>query len=38
LELINEILHLALIESWKLSLSLEPISLTEVMDEAQGTL
>ena len=35
LELINEILDLALIESGKLSLSLEPISLTEVVRECQ---
>jgi PAS domain S-box-containing protein len=35
LELINEILDLALIESGKLSLSLEPISLNEVMLECQ---
>jgi signal transduction histidine kinase/ActR/RegA family two-component response regulator len=35
LELINEILDLALIESGKLSLSLEPISLAEVMRECQ---
>ncbi len=35
LELINEILDLALIESGKLSLSLEPISLPEVMHECQ---
>jgi PAS domain S-box-containing protein len=35
LELINEILDLALIESGKLSLSLEPISLVEVMHECQ---
>jgi signal transduction histidine kinase/AmiR/NasT family two-component response regulator len=35
LELINEILDLALIESGKLSLSLEPISLGEVMHECQ---
>jgi signal transduction histidine kinase/ActR/RegA family two-component response regulator len=35
LELINEILDLALIESGKLSLSLEPISLAEVMQECQ---
>ena len=36
LELINEILDLALIESGKLSLSLEPVSLTEVMHECQA--
>ncbi|MDD2583021.1 MAG: ATP-binding protein [Desulfuromonadaceae bacterium] len=35
LELINEILDLALIESGKLSLSLEPISLAEVMHECE---
>jgi PAS domain S-box-containing protein len=35
LELINEILDLALIESGKLSLSLEPISLAEVMQECR---
>jgi CheY-like chemotaxis protein/anti-sigma regulatory factor (Ser/Thr protein kinase) len=35
LELINEILDLALIESGKLSLSMEPISLAEVMLECQ---
>jgi signal transduction histidine kinase/ActR/RegA family two-component response regulator len=36
LELINEILDLALIESGRLSLSLEPISLAEVMLECQS--
>ena len=36
LELINEILDLALIESGKLSLSLEASSLTEVMHECQA--
>jgi signal transduction histidine kinase/ActR/RegA family two-component response regulator len=36
LELINEILDLTLIESGKLSLSLEPISLAEVMRECQA--
>jgi PAS domain S-box-containing protein len=36
LELINEVLDLALIESGKLSLSLEPISLVEVMVECQA--
>jgi len=36
LELINEILDLALIESGKLSLSLEPMSLAEVMHECQA--
>lgn len=35
LDLINEILDLALVESGKLSLSPEPISLTEVMHECQ---
>jgi len=35
LELINEILDLALIESGKLLLSMEPVSLTEVMRECQ---
>jgi len=35
LELINEILDLALIESGKLSLSQEPVSLAEVMHECQ---
>jgi PAS domain S-box-containing protein len=38
LELINEILDLALIESGKLPLSLEPISLTEVMHECQAMI
>jgi PAS domain S-box-containing protein len=38
LELINEILDLALIESGKLSLSLEPISLAEVMRECQDMI
>ena len=38
LDLINEILDLALIESGKLSLSLEPISLTEVMRECQAMI
>jgi signal transduction histidine kinase/AmiR/NasT family two-component response regulator len=36
LELINEILDLALIESGKLSLSPEPLSLAEVMHECQA--
>jgi PAS domain S-box-containing protein len=36
LKLINEILDLTLIESGKLSLSLEPISLAEVMAECQA--
>ncbi len=35
LELINEILDLALIESGKLSLSVEPVSLAEVMRECE---
>jgi CheY-like chemotaxis protein/nitrogen-specific signal transduction histidine kinase len=38
LDLINEILDLALIESGKLSLSLEPISLSEVMRESQAMI
>src|SRR5665213_1647608 len=38
LELINEILDLALFESGKLSLSLEPISLTEVVRECQAMI
>jgi PAS domain S-box-containing protein len=38
LDLINEILDLALIESGRLSLSLEPISLTEVMQECQAMI
>ena len=38
LELINEILDLALIESGKMSLSLEPISLAEVMQECQAMI
>ena len=38
LDLINEILDLALIESGKLSLSLEPISLVDVMQECQGII
>ncbi len=36
LDLINEILDLALIESGKLSLSLEPVGLAEVMRECQA--
>ena len=36
LELINEILDLALIESGKLSLSVEPVSLSEVMYEREA--
>ena len=38
LELINEILDLALIESGKLTLSLEPVSLAEVMLECQAMI
>jgi PAS domain S-box-containing protein len=38
LELINEILDLALIESGKLSLSLEPVPLTEVMHECEAMI
>ena len=38
LELINEILDLALIESGKVSLSLEPISLAEVLRESQAMI
>jgi len=38
LELINEILDLALIESGKLPLSLEPISLPEVVHECQAMI
>ena len=38
LELINEILDLALIESGKLSLSLEPSSLAEVMHECRAMI
>ncbi len=38
LELINEILDLALIESGRLSLSLEPSSLAEVMRECQAMI
>ncbi len=38
LELINEILDLALIESGKLSLSLEPVSLAEVMQECEAMI
>jgi signal transduction histidine kinase/AmiR/NasT family two-component response regulator len=38
LELINEILDLALIESGKLSLSLEPISLSEVLRECKDMI
>ncbi len=38
LELINEVLDLSLIESGKLSLSLEPISLTEVLGNCQAMI
>jgi PAS domain S-box-containing protein len=38
LDLINEILDLALIESGKLSLSLEPMSLTDVMHECEAMI
>ena len=38
LDLINEILDLALIESGKLSLSLEPISLADVMHECRAMI
>jgi signal transduction histidine kinase/AmiR/NasT family two-component response regulator len=38
LELINEILDLAVIESGKLSLSLEPVSLADVMHECQDMI
>jgi PAS domain S-box-containing protein len=38
LELINEVLDLALIESGKLSLSLEPVSLVEVMQECRAMI
>jgi PAS domain S-box-containing protein len=38
LVLINEILDLALIESGKLSLSLEPVSLAEVMQECEAMI
>ena len=38
LDLINEILDLALIESGKLPLSLEPIALTEVMRECEAMI
>ncbi len=38
LDLINEILDLALVESGKLSLSLEPIALVEVMVECQAMI
>ena len=38
LELINEILDLALIESGKLSLSLEPMSLSDVLNDCQAMI
>jgi len=38
LDLINEVLDLAVIESGKLSLSLEPISLAEVMQECRAMI
>ena len=38
LDLINEILDLAMIESGKLSMSLEPVSLAEVMAECQSMI
>jgi PAS domain S-box-containing protein len=38
LDLINEILDLALIESGKLSLSLEPVSISEVMHECEAMI
>ncbi len=38
LELINEILDLAIIESGRLSLSLEPVSVTDVMLECQAMI
>jgi signal transduction histidine kinase/CheY-like chemotaxis protein len=38
LELINEILDLAVVESGKLSLSIEPVSLFEVMHECQAMI
>lgn len=38
LELINEILDLAIIESGRLSMSLEPVSLVEVMQECQSMI
>jgi PAS domain S-box-containing protein len=38
LELINEILDLALIESGKLSMSLEPVSLTEILNECEAMI
>jgi PAS domain S-box-containing protein len=38
LELINEILDLAVVESGRLSLSLEPISLSEVLTECQDMI
>jgi len=38
LEIINEILDLSLIESRKLSLSIEPVSLADVMNECQSLI
>src|SRR5207253_2302365 len=38
LKLINEVLDLAVIESGKVSLSLEPVSLAEVMSECQAMM
>lgn len=38
LKLINEVLDLAVIESGKVSLSLEPVSLSEVMSECQAMM
>jgi signal transduction histidine kinase/ActR/RegA family two-component response regulator len=38
LELINEVLDLALIESGKLSMSCEPMSLAEVLDDCQAMI
>jgi len=38
LELINEVLDLALIESGKLSISCEPMSLAEVLDDCQSMI
>lgn len=38
LQLINEILDLAVIESGKLSLSIEPVSLVEIMKECQAMI
>ena len=38
LELINEILDLALIESGKMTLSIEPVSLTEILQECEAMI